>query len=219
MTPAKIDPILAQCLFVAGTDTGVGKTHVSLRLMQALRREGHEVAGMKPVAAGAMRTAEGLRNEDALALQAAASRPLPYDRVNPVCFERATSPHLAARSVGKIVDIGLIKSAFEAIRSEMKLVIVEGAGGWLAPVGEPARPGSPTPTMADVAAALNLPVLLVVGLRLGCLSQAQLSARAILQDGLHLAGWYANAMEPDFADLDEYCESLETLLDVPRLRL
>jgi dethiobiotin synthetase len=219
MTQTTLDPRFAQCLFVAGTDTGVGKTHVSLRLIQTLRNAGHEVAGMKPVAAGAVRTSEGLRNEDALALQAAATRPLPYAWVNPCCFERATSPHLAAKSAGKIVDITLIKSAFDAIRSETELVIVEGAGGWLAPIGEPGQPGSRALTMADVALALNLPVLLVVGMRLGCLSQAQLSARAIRQDGLQLMGWYANAIEPDFADLQEYIQSMDALLDAPRLSL
>jgi dethiobiotin synthetase len=214
-----LDPRLAQSLFIAGTDTSVGKTHVSVHLLRALTAAGVKAAGMKPVAAGSLVTPDGLRNEDALALQAAGSVPLPYDLINPYCFTRATSPHLAARSAGKIVEIESIKSAFEAIRSKTEVVIVEGAGGWYAPIGDPATSSQAGPTMATVAQALGLPILLVVAIRLGCISHAVLTAQAIKRDGLSLAGWYANAMDPAFADEKEYIESLESRLEAPRLTL
>src|SRR5690606_12903299 len=126
----------------------------------------------------------GLRNDDALELAAAGNVRLPYALVNPVCLPAATSPHLAAMRAGVRIDIDQIKSAFDQIRARTELIIVEGAGGWLAPVGPPAHPGEPGPTMADVASGLGLPVVLVVGVRLGCLNHALLSAAAIERSGL-----------------------------------
>jgi dethiobiotin synthetase len=214
-----LDPRLAQSLFVAGTDTGVGKTWIATALLRAWVVAGYRAAGMKPVAAGALMTAAGLRNEDALALAAAGNVPLPYALTNPCCLERPTSPHLAAASAGKRIDIVSIRQAFDSISSKTELVIVEGAGGWWAPVGEPAGAGSAGPTMADVAIALGLPVLLVVGLRLGCINHALLTASAIGQAGLPVAGWVANPVDRQFTGTDEYISSLERRLDAPRLTL
>jgi dethiobiotin synthetase len=213
-----LHPLWVQSLFVAGTDTGVGKTFVSVQLLRSLKDFGHQAAGMKPVAAGAVRVDGEWRNDDALALQRASGVALPYHLVNPYCLARATSPHLAARSSGKIVEISVIKSAFDAISLKANVIIVEGAGGWLTPVGEAER-GQIGPTLADVAVALNLPVLLVVGLRLGCINHALLTAQAIHKSGLTLAGWYANALDPTFADRDEYIESLAQRIAAPRLTL
>ena len=214
-----LSPILRQSLFIAGTDTGVGKTWVATRLLKVLGREGLRAAGMKPVAAGAELTAHGLRNEDALALQSAAPVCLPYDWVNPCCLPAPTSPHLAARRAGQVVDTAAIRQAFDRIRAETELIIVESAGGWLAPIADPLAPGRNGPSMQDIALTLNLPVLLVVGMRLGCLSHALLTADAIARAGLPLAGWIANPIDPGFADQGDYVESLRLRLPAPLLSI
>ncbi|MFO7324579.1 MAG: dethiobiotin synthase [Pseudomonadota bacterium] len=208
MTPAELHPALRQSLFVAGTDTGVGKTWVATRLIAALAAAGHRVAAMKPVAAGAEMTSHGLRNDDALELMGAANVRLPYELVNPVCLARATAPHLAAEETGTRIDPDMIAAAFAQIRQRSELVIVEGAGGWLAPIGPAAADGETGPTMEDVARRLGLPVLLVVGIRLGAISHALLTAAAIRRAGLPLAGWVANPVDPGFADTALYVDSL-----------
>ncbi|HUK01905.1 MAG TPA: dethiobiotin synthase [Steroidobacteraceae bacterium] len=179
-------------IFIAGTDTGVGKTYVGVLLVRALVRRGLKVAVMKPVAAGAVVTAAGLRNEDAVSLMAAANVDAAYELVNPYCLEAPASPHIAAADAGVVIDPARISRCFDALAQRADCVVVEGAGGWLAPI-------SPTATMADLAAALRLPVLLVVGLRLGCLNHAQLTARAIGAAGLEIAAWVGNEIEADFA--------------------
>jgi len=205
-----------QSLFIAGTDTGVGKTWVAVHLLRALGKEGLLTAAMKPVAAGAEPTPGGLRNDDALALMAEARVRVPYELVNPCCFPDPTSPHLAARNSGNYVNLVAIKSAFARIKADSDLIIVEGAGGWLAPVADPVERGSAGATMQDVAVALGLPVLLVVGLRLGCLSHALLTAAAIRASGLPLAGWVANPIDPAFPDQAAYLQSLQLRLPAPR---
>lgn len=212
-----MNPGLQRSLFIAGTDTGVGKTWVAVRLLNALVAAGHRAAGMKPVAAGADMTSHGLRNDDALDLAAAGNVRLDYQLTNPVCLPDATSPHLAARGSAAPIDIAAILSAFDVIRAQSDVIIVEGAGGWLAPIGEPARPGEPGPTMQDIALALGLPVVLVVGMKLGCLNHALLTADAIRRSGLPLLGWIANPVDPAFPDLDRYCESLQVRLPEPLL--
>ena len=214
-----LDARLARSLFIAGTDTGVGKTWVATALISAWVAAGFRAAGMKPVAAGADSTPAGLRNDDALALARVGNVPLPYELINPCCHSRATSPHLAAAFTSKSIDIKVIKTAYDAICSKSDLIAVEGAGGWWAPIGEPPSAGSIGPTMADVALALELPVLLVVGLRLGCINHALLAANAIQQSGLPLAGWIANPIDPDFADQAQYVVSLERRMRAPRLEL
>src|SRR5829696_2696194 len=180
----------ARGVFVTGTDTGVGKTFVAAAMIRALTREGLRVAGMKPVAAGANRTSAGLlRNGDALALAAASNVPLPYESLNPYCFLSAVSPHIAAADEGVTIETQVIQSHFEKLAMLADFIVVEGAGGWFAPI-------SLSQTMADVALALGLPVLLVVGLRLGCLNHSLLSQRAIEARGAKFAGWIGNGITP-----------------------
>jgi len=201
-TLPELHPALRQSLFIAGTDTGVGKTFVATRLITALAAAGHRVAGMKPVAAGAEWTSHGLRNDDALDLAAAGSLRLPYELVNPVCLPEATSPHLAAERVGKSIDVTSIVQAFDAIRERADVIIVEGAGGWLAPIGPPTQPGSTGPTMQEVALAL---------------CHALLTAAAIERSGLPLAGWIANPVDRDFRDGPACMQSLQARLFAPLL--
>jgi dethiobiotin synthetase len=213
---AALHPKLRQSLFVAGTDTGIGKTWVTVQLLKAMAATGHRAAGMKPVAAGVVDTPDGPRNEDALALLAAGNVELPYQLVNPVCLQRATSPHLVAAEHGIAVDTGAILQAFELIRSRCDWICVEGTGGWLSPIG-PATPGANGPTMQDIALGLGLPVLLVVGIRLGAISHALLTAEAIRRSGLPFAGWAANCLDPGFADTERYIESIALRLPEPLL--
>jgi dethiobiotin synthetase len=213
MTTTGLHPSLRQSLFVTGTDTGVGKTTVTIALMRMLVATGRRVAGMKPVAAGAELTSHGWRNDDALDLAAAGNVPLPYEWINPVCLPRPTSPHLAALDAGVEIEIGAISAAFDLIRPKSDLVLVEGAGGWLAPVSS----GNPCRTMQDVALALGLPVVMVVGVRLGCLNHAMLTEAAIARSGLPLVGWIANPVDPHFPDADRYVASLVEELAAPLL--
>jgi dethiobiotin synthetase len=208
-------PLPPQSLFITGTDTGVGKTWFAVRLLAALVAAGHHAAGMKPVAAGVIDTPEGPRNDDALALMAAGNVVLRYELVNPVCLRHATSPHLAAKDAGIVVDIDAIMRAYKSISSKSDLIVVEGAGGWLTPIGEPSIHGQPGPTMQDVALALGLPVVMVVGIRLGALNHALLTADAIRRSGLTLAGWVANCLDPAFNDTERYVESLALRLPEP----
>lgn len=198
--------------FIAGTDTAVGKTFVSCALLHAFRRGGVQAVGLKPVAAGAEEVEAGLRNEDALLLQAASSVVLPYEVLNPVCLREPASPHIAAALEGRRLSAdriaGLCRGALGSLRGAA--VLVEGAGGWRAPISE-------RETMADVARALGLPVILVVGVRLGCLSHALLSAEAIRRDGLPLAGWVANLIDPGMPHLQANLDTLRNALPAPCL--
>jgi dethiobiotin synthetase len=197
-------------VFVTGTDTEVGKTVVATALIRSLVAAGLKVAVMKPIAAGAVATPEGLRNEDALALMGAANTSNVYSLVNPYCFEIPTSPHIAAAKAGISVELPRIVSAFEQLADTADLVVVEGAGGWYAPLND-------AQTMADLAVALDLPVLMVVGLRLGCLNHALLTAQAVEARGLPLAGWFANHVEPAFEHAAENIATLEARLGAPLL--
>lgn len=194
--------------FITGTDTGVGKTLVSLALMHALQAQGKSVAGMKPVSAGCINTDSGLRNDDAVRLQKAASVEIPYDVVNPYAFEPPIAPHIAARSIGERISVEKIMSCYQTIGGKVDIVIVEGAGGWLVPLND-------RETMADIAAHLELPVILVVGMRLGCLNHALLSAENILAKGAKLAGWIANQIDRNMLKSNENISSLEALIHAP----
>ena len=175
--------------FVSGTDTSVGKTRISLGLITLLQQQGQTVAAMKPVASGCVMTETGLHNEDALLLQAQSSVSQPYELINPYAFEAAIAPHIAAEREGVEIDITTIKIHFDQIQQCADSVVVEGAGGWLVPINN-------EQTMADLAKALNLPVVLVVNIRLGCINHALLTVAAIQQSGLSLYGWVANQIEP-----------------------
>ena len=200
----------ASGFFVTGTDTGVGKTAASVALLHALRSEGRSAVGMKPVASGCEDTAAGWRNEDALALQAASAPSQPYDVHNPYALPEATAPQLAARRAGVAVALPRLLDAYARLAANADVVVVEGAGGWLAPLADGLE-------QSQLARALGLPVLLVVGVRLGCLSHARLSERAIAADGLQLAGWIGNAIDPAFADAQAYRGLLDDALQAPCL--
>ncbi|WEN15258.1 dethiobiotin synthase [Rhodanobacter sp. AS-Z3] len=201
---------MSTAVFVAGTDTGIGKTHVSCALLHALRMHGQRAVGMKPVASGCLVTPAGLRNDDALALIAASDPRPDYATCNPFAFIEAVSPHLAAAAEGAEVTMPPIKTAFAQLAQNADVVLVEGVGGWLAPL-------SPTLEANALPQALGLPVILVVGLRLGCLNHAQLTARAILADGCRLLGWVGNAVDPAMDRYDDNLESLRRLLPAPCL--
>jgi len=197
-------------LFVAGTDTGIGKTHASCTLLHALRAAGHEACGMKPVASGCIETPEGLRNEDALALQAAGHAALPYARINPVALREPLSPHLAAAHEGVTIELPPLRAAFDTLCAEHEAVVVEGVGGWRVPLAGGLF-------ASEIARAWDLPVVLVVGLRLGCLSHALLSAEAIVADGCRLAGWIGNRIDPAMDAVEENIATLRELLPAPCL--
>ena len=196
--------------FVVGTDTGVGKTHVSCALLQALAQHHRRVVGMKPVAAGVVPWGEGWASEDSIALRAASTIAVPPELDTPVLLPDPLSPHIAATRAGVQIDIAAIVQAYQALAAQADAVVVEGAGGFHVPL-------SPTETGADLALALNLPVVLVVGLRLGCLNHALLTAEAIAARGLTLAGWVANRVDPDMLAPEENIARLQQRLGAPPL--
>lgn len=187
-------------VFVTGTDTEVGKTRITTGLMAVLQQQGLKAAGMKPVASGCDWVAGQWQNEDALAMIEQSNVSLPYSVVNPYAFEPAIAPHIAASRVNNEVSISEIKQQFEQIKSEADAVVVEGAGGWLVPLNQ-------TETMADLAVALDLPVVLVVAIKLGCINHALLSIESIQQRGLRIAGWVANHLDAQH----ESAEIIDTL--------
>ncbi len=206
-------PSSSKCLFITGTDTGVGKTWVALALVHALRATGRRVGVMKPVAAGTQdsRRIDGApTNADAVELLDACGLDLPYASVNPYLFDEAVAPHLVAAEQGVRIDPGRVVSCFESVAAGADVVVVEGAGGWLVPTG-------PDATMADLAAALHARVVLVVGLRLGCLNHASLTAASIRSHGLELVGWVANRLDPDMPRADGNIATLDARLDAPRI--
>ena len=196
--------------FVTGTDTGVGKTLVSCALLHALARRHPRVVGMKPVAAGLVPTPDGWDSEDAIALRAASTVRVPPALDNPVRLPDPLSPHLAAERAGTRIDIHHLVACQRELAKRADAMVVEGAGGFLVPL-------TPEHTGADLAQALGLPVLLVVGLRLGCLNHALLSAEAIRARGLTLAGWVANRIDPGMAAADENIAFLRQRLGAPLL--
>ncbi len=196
--------------FITGTDTGVGKTYVAVALCHALVQYGLKVGVMKPVASGCIRTPEGLRSEDALALQAASNVPLAYEDINPYAFEPAIAPHIAAREAGQTIEFNHLHSAFKRVAKQSDVVIVESAGGWLTPIDS-------HHTLDELPRRWQLAVILVVGLRLGCLNHALLTARAIEANGSELAGWVANSIDPTFERPDENVGYLRASLLPPCL--
>ncbi len=198
--------------FVAGTDTGVGKTRVTGGLLGAARELNGPVAGMKPVAAGSILKDGRQISEDALFIQHNASQIAPYELLNPYCLPEPLSPHIAADRAGIRIDIALIVSSARQLAEGQNLLLIEGAGGWYAPI-------SATQSMADVAWALAVPVVLVVGLRIGCLNHARLSAQAIERCGCTLRGWIGSQLEPQFPARDENIAMLTRLLGAAPMAL
>jgi dethiobiotin synthetase len=197
-------------VFVTGTDTGCGKTEITLGLMHGLQQQGLRVQGMKPIAAGAEQTRQGLRNEDALRVQRHCSLQVPYETVNPFVYAPPIAPHLAAAEANLPIRIERIHAAFEGLAGTADRVIVEGAGGWRVPMG-------PESTLSDLARLLELPVVLVVGMRLGCINHAVLTAEAIQSDGLRLQGWVANQIVPEMRAREANLKTLRHWLPAPCL--
>ncbi|MGH8754097.1 MAG: dethiobiotin synthase [Burkholderiales bacterium] len=198
------------CFFVTGTDTGVGKTMVACALLYAFARQGKSVVGMKPVTAGCEETPEGLRNNDVEQLIAASTIKAPRHMVNPYSLIPSIAPHIAAQQAGIEIKLAVIKTAFEQLRKTAEVVVVEGVGGFKVPLNS--RQDS-----ADLAGLLGVPVILVVGMRLGCLNHALLTSDAIEARGLKLAGWVANCIDPHMAALQENLRALEERLGGPPL--
>lgn len=202
---------MAQCYFVAGTDTEVGKTYVTAALLESAARRGLKTAAVKPVASGCEATADGLRNADALLLQEAMTMELPYQQVNPIALEPAIAPHIAAMEAGKRLDVSRMVGVCRGVMSAgADLVLIEGAGGWRTPLG-------PRAFLSQLPRELDIPVVLVVGMQLGCINHALLTAEAIRRDGLPLAGWVANFVRDDMERRDENLATLKTLLPAPLL--
>jgi len=188
--------------FITSTDTNVGKTTVAKLLMQYFKLHGRSVGCMKPISAGCEVTPEGLRNQDAVLLAKESSIVFDYDQINPYAFELPIAPHIAAEKLNQRIDIDIISNLYTRIKSKVDVVIVEGAGGWLVPVND-------LQSMADVAAILELPVILVVGMRLGCLNHALLTAESIRSTGLPFAGWVANYIDNTMLNQQDNIDSLK----------
>lgn len=202
---------MSAAYFIAGTDTDVGKTTIATGLLCAARQAGMSTAAGKPVASGCDVKPDGLRNSDAVALLAGCTVPLTYDEVNPIAFEPPIAPHLAAREAGVALTVhSLLAPMRHILEKRADFTLIEGAGGWRVPLADQAN-------LSDLAIALQLPVILVVGVRLGCISHALLSAEAIANDGLQLAGWVANIIDPKTSRLEENLATLAERLPAPCL--
>jgi dethiobiotin synthetase len=196
--------------FVTGTDTNVGKTLVAAGLLVAAKNKGLTTAALKPVAAGCEKTEEGLRNSDALLLQSVITQSLSYDQINPYALEAAIAPHIAAQQEKRSLSVDRLSGFCRGVLSSADFTLLEGAGGWRVPI-------NPRETLADLAKNLQLPVIIVVGIRLGCINHALLTFEAIVRDGIPVVGWVANCVDADMPVLQENIDSLRTRLPVPCL--
>lgn len=202
---------MGQRYFITGTDTEIGKTTIAAGLLHAARLQGLSTAAVKPIAAGCLRTAAGLRNDDALTLQAECAPALDYELLNPVALEPAIAPHIAAAEAGLQLHAGQLAEACRRVfQRNADLTLVEGAGGWRVPLNA-------SQTLADLAIELAEPVILVVGLRLGCINHALLTLEAIAADGLSVAGWVANQIDPQMDRQQHNLETLKELISAPLL--
>lgn len=199
---------MGQGYFVTGTDTGVGKTWAAVALMAHFKAKGLSVVGMKPVASGCEMIEGQLRNSDALLLQQNSSLQIEYAKINPYAYAVPVSPHIAGEE--HPADIEVIQAGFESLQASFDRVIVEGAGGWYSPLSQ-------SLDNAGLAKALNLPIILVVAIRLGCINQARLSLQVIAQSGVLCAGWIAVCNDPDVLEKQKTIGFLETVLDKPKL--
>jgi dethiobiotin synthetase len=197
--------------FVTGTDTDSGKTFVCQALLMAAREKGLKTVAYKPVSAGCDATENGLRNEDALLLQQQCTESLNYDEVNPIAFIDPVAPHLAANRVRKSIALDDLRAGLEALQAKpVDLLLVEGAGGWRLPLNN-------NQFLSDLPVCAGLPIVLVVGLKLGCINHALLTVQAIKADGLKISGWVANQIDPNMLYLEENIATLKTLIEAPLL--
>lgn len=199
-----------KAFFIAGTDTDVGKTLVAAGLLVAAKKRGLSTAALKPVAAGCEKTDAGLRNADALLLQSVITQPFVYEQINPIALQSAIAPHIAALQEKRVLSADRIVGFCRGSLNQADLTLIEGAGGWRVPL-------NPRETLADVAKMLQLPVILVVGVRLGCINHALLTLEAIRNDGLPLAGWVANCIDANMPVLEENIRSLAERIPAPCL--
>ncbi len=201
---------MKQAFFVTGTDTGVGKTHIACKLISAYVAQGYKVIGMKPVAAGCELVDGIWVNEDVLKLEAVSNVQAPRELINPYSFKEAIAPHIAAEKVGVVINIEVIQQAFNKLRDIADIVIVEGAGGFLVPLNA-------TQSMADLAVTLNIPVILVVNMKLGCINHSLLTVEAIKARNLNLHGWVANRLDQNMHALAENEVALAQKIQAPKL--
>jgi len=201
---------MSKALFITATDTDMGKTTIALALMQTLKRAGYSVTAFKPVAAGCDNTALGLRNQDAIQLQASSSVEVDYALLNPYAYEPPIAPHIAAENTQQPIKIDTIKQCYEKIQTLADWTIVEGAGGWLVPINS-------QQTMVDVVCSLDIPVIVVVGMKLGCINHTLLTFDSIKQHGCQIAGWIANTMDLNMNNFDDNLAFLKQKLPAPLL--
>ncbi len=202
---------MAKTYFVTGTDTDAGKTVVTCGLLAAARAQGLSTLALKPVAAGCRQTAEGLRNDDALELIQAITLSLPYEQINPLALEPAIAPHIAANDVGMRITLDRLTGYCRgALLTKHDLSFIEGAGGWRVPLND-------REMLSSLAKELNIPAILVVSMKLGCISHALLTVEAILRDGVKLAGWIANQITPELERSEENFQTLKNLIPAPCL--
>ncbi|TCV98050.1 dethiobiotin synthetase [Biostraticola tofi] len=202
--------IVTDRYFITGTDTDAGKTVATCALLQSARRQGGMTVGYKPVASGCIATPQGWRNSDALALAANSSLTLPYDQINPLAFGEPTSPHIASRDENRPIHASMLSAGLRRLESKADWVFVEGAGGWFTPLSD-------SLSFAQWVTQEQLPVILVVGLKLGCINHALLTALAVKQAGLPLAGWIANNLSEKVHRPTEYLDTLRQRLEAPLL--
>jgi dethiobiotin synthetase len=196
--------------FITGTDTDVGKTLVAAGLLVAAKKHGLSTVALKPLAAGCEKTPEGLRNADALLLQSVITESLVYEQINPIALTSAIAPHIAAQQEKRTLSADRIAGFCRGSLNLADFTLVEGAGGWRVPLNA-------QETLADVAKILRVPVILVIGIRLGCINHALLTVEAIRNDGLQLAGWVANCIDADMPVLQENIQSLAARIPAPCL--
>lgn len=199
---------MADSVFITGTDTGIGKTWFTLSLMRLLKERAHKVLGMKPIASGAELENGKLINDDARLIMGACSKEVKYDLINPIIFEPPVSPNIAATMSNEQVELNKIVACYKALESQCEKLVVEGVGGWRVPISEKL-------SLVDMVKTLKLPVVLVVGLRLGCINHAILTAEAIKKDGLSLIGWVGNYIEQDYLCVDETIMTINSAIDRP----
>lgn len=199
-----------KAFFITGTDTNVGKTLIASGLLVAANNMGLTTAALKPVAAGCEKTDAGLRNSDALLLQSVITEPMAYEQINPIALEAAIAPHIAAQHEKRVLSADRLAGFCRGSLNQANVTLIEGAGGWRVPL-------NPSETLADLARILRLPVILVVGVRLGCINHALLTVEAIRNDGLTLAGWVANCVDAEMPALQENIQSLAARIPAPCL--